>query len=111
MMKKSKTKKTEKIQVDFRLSGIQFERFRAAGGNEVLLDELKKEIEAIEASDGSESNEATTKNKNTCIMLEPETVKRLDAACSKLSAKTGSKVFKASFVARVAERISTANAA
>lgn len=109
MMKKSKTKKTEKI--DFRLSSIQFERFRAAGGNEVLLDELKKEIEAIEASDSSESNEATTKNKNTCIMLEPEMVKRLEIACSKLSAKTGSKVFKASLVARVAERISAAMAA
>ena len=108
-MKKSKTKKTEKI--DFRLSSIQFERFRAAGGNEVLLDELKKEIEAIEASDSSESNEATTKNKNTCIMLEPEMVKRLEIACSKLSAKTGSKVFKASLVARVAERISAAMAA
>ena len=100
-------KHTRKTEVKFRLSPAQLEMYRNAGGGAALVENLKREVEEINAKFGEAGAESTmqTKSKVTGVTISDDLIQELEVACVNLSKIRGSKVHVASFISEIATKM------
>lgn len=105
--KSNKMKRTQKSEIKFRLSPVQFELYLTAGGGPALVEKLKREVEEINAKFGESDLEHTpqTKSKVTGVRISEDLIQDLEVACLNLSNIRGEKVHVSSFLSEVATKM------
>jgi len=100
-------KRTQKSEIKFRLSPVQFELYLTAGGGSALVENLKREVEEINARFGESDSENNlpTMSKVTGVRISNDLIQDLEVACVNLSKIRGKKVHVSSFLSEIATKM------